>query len=626
MKISRTWLQTYFTDPLPDAAAIGDALTFHAFEIETIENDILDVKVTANRGHDCLSHRGIAKELAAILNIPLRADPLRAEAVLAPMTDRLQVVIDEPSLCRRYIAGSIRGVTVGPSPAWLREALESMGQRSINNVVDATNYVMFDIGQPLHAFDAAQLSGEGGGHGIRVRKATLGERMVALDDKEYEFNESMLLITDAHTDRAIGIAGVKGGKPASITEATRDIIIESAHFDGISVRKTAQALKLRTDASARFEQGVSAELPAYGMKAALKLITDIAGGAIEGCADLYPIGEAKQEARVSSDFVSTVLGATFLPDDVSDVFRRLDLAHTEDATGFTVHVPFERLDLSRPEDLVEEVARLKGYEHVPSAALPPLPTAAPINSAYRTIELLQDFLTERGFSEVYTSVFAESGERVVANKVDGVRPFLRDSLVPGLSLALEKNMRNKDLLGLRQVKLFEIGAVWKDGQETFSLCIAVEKAKKTKSASDHMRDLLELFGSSESIPDGPSEVLAIPLSLLIGDSEADGGYRGAAVPNTRYKPFSKYPFIVRDIALWTPEATEAGDVAAVIAQSAGDLLARIDLFDRFEKDGKVSYAFRLVFQSYDKTLTDFEANERMESVGTAATQHGWIIR
>src|SRR3989344_4355512 len=168
MKISRNWLQTYFNDPLPDAAALSDALTFHAFEIESVdtiiydsaEDSILDVKVTPNRGHDCLSHRGIAKELSAILMLPIKGDPLRTQISLDPITEAVSVSIEEPTLCRRYIAGYMRGVKVGPSPEWLKNALESIGQRSINNVVDATNYVMFNLGQPLHAFDAGQLRAE----------------------------------------------------------------------------------------------------------------------------------------------------------------------------------------------------------------------------------------------------------------------------------------------------------------------------------------------------------------------------------------------------------------------------------------------------------------------------------
>ncbi len=309
MKVSRNWLQTYFKDPLPDAAALADALTFHAFEIDGIEHvgftksnigdDILDVKVTANRGHDCLSHRGIAKELSAILDIPLIQDALRQPVVLDPKTDAVLVAIEDPALCNRYIAGYIKGVKVGPSPEWLRISLEAIGQRSINNIVDATNYVMFGLGQPLHAFDAGQLAIYDG-YTISVRRAVDGERLVALDEKEYALNNSMLIISDANgpgKEIPIGIAGIKGGMPAGINEVTTDIIIESANFNGASVRKTAQALKLRTDASTRFEQVISPELAAYGMHAVVELITSLAGGEVVGFVDEYPIQPQKWKSR-----------------------------------------------------------------------------------------------------------------------------------------------------------------------------------------------------------------------------------------------------------------------------------------------------------------------------------------
>jgi phenylalanyl-tRNA synthetase beta chain len=638
MKISRDWLQTFFTEELPESAALADALTFHAFEIDGIEHGVLDVKVTPNRGHDCLSHRGIAKELSAILDIPLKVDPFRVDVQLMPATDSVALAIDEPSLCKRYIAGYIRGVRVGASPAWLRDALESMGQRSINNVVDATNYVMFHIGQPLHAFDAGQLESRGGGFAIRVRKASEGERMVALDDKAYELSKDMLVISDGHSHATIGIAGVKGGKPAGITEKTTDIIIESANFDGVSVRKTASALKLRTDASSRFEQGLSADTAGYGMRAAADLILELAGGELDGFADMYPVAESKQEASVTTAEVNALLGTTFQDSDVSDVFRRLDfdfarplpagrqVAHTESDSRFTVHVPFERLDLLAAEDLVEEVGRIKGYDHVPSEPLPVLPSAPSVQPSFLARERMQDFLVARGFTEVYSSVFAEAGERVVANKVDGVRPYLRSTLVDGLKTALEKNVRNKDLLGERQIKIFEIGTVWHGGIEELSLGIAVENVKKAKGAAEYLRELLRALGSGETIGDEPSEVLAILLSGAIADSAEGDAYAGIVMPETHYRQYSKFPFIVRDIALWTPEGTDAGDVAAAIAGSAGELLARIDLFDRFEKDGKVSYAFRLVFLSLDKTLTDADANQRMESVYVGVEKRGWEVR
>src|SRR3989338_505739 len=264
MKVSKLWLDKFFDAPLPDAQTLADALTFHAFEIDSIEQVegsrtsltsltdwVLDVKVTPNRGHDCLSHRGIAKELSAILKIPLVNDPLSSRSDLLPKTTEVTVDIQRTVLCKRYIAGYIKGVTVGPSPQWLKARLEAVGQRSINNVVDATNFVMFNTGQPLHAFDAGKL----GSLALGVRLAKDGEVMEALDKKKYTLKDSMLVITAG--DEPVGIAGVKGGMPAAIDESTKDIVIESANFDGVSVRKTAAALKLRTDASTRFEQVIS---------------------------------------------------------------------------------------------------------------------------------------------------------------------------------------------------------------------------------------------------------------------------------------------------------------------------------------------------------------------------------
>jgi phenylalanyl-tRNA synthetase beta chain len=627
MKISRDWLQTFFTDPLPDAAVIADALTFHAFEIESIENDILDVKVTPNRGHDCLSYRGIAKELSAIMQLPMKIDPLRHVPDLNPGTDLVQVQISEPSLCKRYVAGYIRGVSVGPSPEWLVKALESMGQRSINNIVDATNFVMFNLGQPLHAFDAARLQESGGTYSINVRRARAGETMTALDGKEYTFTESMLLITDAHTDMPVGIAGVKGGMPAGISETTKDIIIESANFDGVSVRKTAQALKLRTDASARFEQVISPELASYGMKAVVELILSLAQGEVAGFVDVYPVAVPKVQANVSTEQVNLILGTAFQAKDISGIFDRLGLAHAEAGGVFNVTVPFERLDITSAEDLVEEVARIAGYEHVPEMALPVMPIVPEINKNFFYAERIREFLLSRGFSEIFTPVFTLVGEKMVLNKVDSDTPFLRRDLIGGLREALDKNVRNKDLFGLTQVRLFEIGTVWREGGESVWLGVAVEKIKKAESAQDILTTLGSQLGITIAPTDVASEVLEIPLESVITALPAQESYEKlSSITDVRYEPFSRYPFIVRDIALWVPSGTTEEAVLKTIRDAAGSMLVRSAAFDRFEKEGRISLAFRLVFQSFDKTLTDGDANERMASVNAAVQANGWEVR
>ena len=627
MKISRSWLQTFFKDPLPEAKTLADALTFHAFEIESIENDVLDVKVTPNRGHDCLSHRGIAKELSAILKLPLMSDPLRAQPRLEPISNSISVALESPALSPRYIAAYIRGVHVGPSPAWLRDSLEAIGQRSINNVVDATNYIMFHVGQPLHAFDAGQLRAREGTYAIAVRHARVGEKMLALDDKEYDLTDSMLVIADEHADVAIGIAGVKGGKPAGISEVTKDIIIESANFDGVSVRRTAAALRLRTDASSRFEQVIAPELAGEGMRAVVDLILNVAAGKLEGFVDAYPVAQTRATVSFTTERVNALLGTSLGEKDVVDVLTRLDLAHTSTGSEFQVHAPFERLDLVIPEDLVEEVGRIIGYDSVPTQPLPPLAEKPVVNRFFYLAERIREFLIERGFSEVYTSVFAEEGERAVANKVDSVRPFLRRDLLASVRDALERNQRNKDLLGERQVRIFEIGTRWKDGKESRVLALGVEKIKKAETAADVADVLVKHLGVSLGEIGAGEEVIELPLEDMAEAFQLPSAYD--ELPSSeasRYEPYSRYPFIVRDVAFWTPSGTDAADVAELVRERAGELAKRIDLFDRFEKEGRVSLAFRIVFQSFDKTLTDFEASERMESIYAGLKEKGYEIR
>ena len=598
MKVSREWLQRYFEKPLPDAEKLADALTFHAFEIESVEKDILDVKVTPNRGHDCLSHRGIAKELSAIVNVPMKGDPLRMEVSLTPTTNEVSVSIDETQLCPRYIAGLIRGVKVGPSPHWLRNFLESIGQQSINNIVDAANFVMFSLGQPLHAFDAGQLSKKEG-YAIGVRRAKVGEKLLALDEKEYVLAENMLVITDRHAEAAIGIAGVKGGKPTGISETTTDIIIESANFDGVSTRKSASALKLRTDASSRYEQVISPDLCAYGMRAVADLILELAGGEIVGFVDEYPTKQERKAVPATTASINGILGSALTDADVGNALQRLDLRFTRSDDAFVVEPPFERLDLAIPEDIAEEVGRIVGYDTIKPSELPPLSKKPEINPDFFAAERAREDLIAQGYSEVYASVFAEKGERVVANKVDGVKPYLRATLVDGLTDAIERNRRIKDILGLNDVKLFEIGAVWKGGKETTMLGTADEKGVR--------EELLE--------------------KVYRGDASIQLGYEELPLSSAeRYQPFSKYPFIVRDIAMWVSAGTEEEDVLDLIRKNAGELLVKSHLFDQFEKGERMSLAFRLVFQSFDRTLTDFDANERMESMSAALKAKGFEIR
>ncbi len=609
MKVSRAWLQKYFNDPLPPARELADALTFHAFEIEEHTDDMLDVKVLPNRAADCLSHRGIAKELSAILAVPLANDPLAEGALLRgfPATSALAVEIEDPKKCPRYVGALVKGVAIGPSPDWLKKALEAVGARSVNNVVDATNYVMLDIGQPLHAFDAAKLAGKEGRYAVGVRGARAGEKIATLTGETYELPENALLITDAQRDLPVGIAGIKGGKAAEVAGATTDLVIESANFDGPSVRRAAQALALFTDASARFQNRPSPELAAYGMRDVLALITDIAGGEVVGVVDEYPSpAPAHPSVKVSLARINGLLGRGLegmAP--VADIFsRRFGFSSVPAGETITVTPPFERTDLVIPEDLVEEVGRILGYDSVPSAELPPAGEGD--QARFRGIERMKDQLVEQGFTEVSTQSFAPKGDVVLANPLDKTKPALRTSLEGGLADALKKAKEYAPLTlpPGGKPRIFEVGAVFPKGGE-----------------------YLELRATESCVEAGLSDAkFTRHLSDGVGLEEYGKDYAPKRYELGAYKPFSPYPFIVRDVAVWVPSGTDYGLTMSLIRGNAGELLVRLDQFDRFEKEGKVSYAFRLVFQSFERTLTDEEVNGALEAVCAALAEKGFAVR
>ncbi len=643
MKISRLWLEKFFDKELPDTDILVDLLTLHAFEVDGVEkidgDDVIDVKITPNRGHDCLSHRGVAKELGAILNIKITNDPLNDTPLLSPVTNKVSVSVEDRTLCQRYIACYMEGIKVGPSPKWLKEKLEAVGQRSINNIVDVTNFVMLNIGQPLHAFDADKLSLKDEKYAIAVRKAKGGEKMTALDGKEYELSSSMLVIADGNSDKVLGVAGLKGGTLAQITEETKNIIIESANFNGVSVRKTSQALKLRTDASHRFEQVISPELSGYGMRSAVEMILKIASAedreTVEksiGFRDIHPVFPERKDVKVSASQINNILGASISSDEIEGAFTRLGFDFSLNNGEYKVSVPFERLDISIPEDLVEEVARLVGYEKIIGTNLSPSEKTPEVNKNFYLSERLSEILISLGFSEIYTSVFrAEDGGRAVSNKVGGEKPNLRPRLADGVMESLLVNERNAPLFSLDDIRIFEIGKVFGSKEEFTNIAIGVA-GKNSKKTIDGLKEQLSQFvsGLEEKITvDENRIVLEIenleksPFSIS-GILEYD---KSESKSPTCYTPFSKYPFVARDIAVWTPEDVTVEKVENLIRAKAGELLLRLNIFDQFKKDGKVSYAFHLVFQSFDKTLSDDEVNKIMAQITAILNgQAGFEVR
>ena len=285
MKVVHSWLKEYVGEELPNAEEVENLLTFHAFEVEGIEEvageQVIDVDVLPNRASDCLSHRGIARELASLLDTSLVQDPFAEQPDLTP-TDKIAITIEDPKACPRFTGSLITGVEVGESPEWLQKRLEALGMRSINNIVDATNYVMYALGEPLHAYDADLFPQVDGTWQFTIRRAREGERVSLLgeggneEERIVDCTGSELLIVDGSSDTPIGLAGVKGGAFAGIHAGTKNIIVEAAHFDPTLTRKTARRLGIVIDASKRFENEPSRELPTYAQAEVIKLIADIA--------------------------------------------------------------------------------------------------------------------------------------------------------------------------------------------------------------------------------------------------------------------------------------------------------------------------------------------------------------
>lgn len=639
MKISYEWLQSFFDASLPQAAELAVKIEDHLFEIEGIEGNgtdtVLEVNVTPNRAHDCLSLRGIAKEVSAILDIPLKEDFLKKSVSLLPQSEDIEISIDDPGLCSRYAVAHIKGVEVGPSPEWLVKRLASLGQHSINNVVDITNYVMFELGQPLHAFDARRLAYKDEMYHIAVVASKNKEKVRTLDEVTYELPGGAALIVDRNErDAFLGIAGIKGGDSSKITEETKDIILESATFSRTSIRKVSKALYLRTDASVRFENEISSELPSFALVRAVELLEELAKGKLSGFVDVYPKKQEARKVAVSLTKINRLLGTNLSIKDAGESLRKLDVSFETSGEMIEVSVPFERLDISIPEDLIEEIGRIWGYAKIAPVVPTPLPLGE-YNKRFFYSEQIRSALLRLGFSEVQTSSFRDKGEEELANALASDKGFLRNSLTDSLSEVLVMNMTNAPLLGTDDIRVFEIGTVFEKEKERVSLALGVLSSKNKKitevaneAYEKAKQEVSGILGSVSWKEEGTLAEMREDLGEMVSALATPKGYAPfKKAPDVAYKRFSPFPFILRDIALFVPESVSDEEVGGIIQESAGPLLIRKPrLFDTFNKDGKMSYAFRLVFQSFEKTLSDDEVNVVMEKVTAALSREGWEVR
>jgi phenylalanyl-tRNA synthetase beta chain len=630
----------------------------------------LDVEITANRG-DLLSHVGIARELAprGVEEPPLPDIPGASSAPLELKTDSAAVSaqgvtirIDDPDLCHRYLGAVIRGVKVGPSPPWLASRIRAAGSRPINNVVDATNYVLLELGQPLHAFDLSRLREST----VVVRRAREGELIKTLDEEDRRLEEGMLAICDASDP--VAIAGVMGGMDSEVSSDTTDVLLECALFDPGSVRGTRSALDMSTDASYRFERGVDPQGMERAVRRAVEIIVATAGGIPDSCLlDVCPRPFEELSVSLRPSRVRVLLGITLTPQEIEDLLVPLGFRITSSRDDLLeVAVPgFRSYDVVREVDLLEEVARAYGYDRFPDELGPFRPGTVPDHPLFRLEDEIRDLLVGRGFLEAQTQAFASEseGEVELSNPVSVQEGFLRRRLLPGLVRRVEYNFAR----GQRNVRLFELGTVFFNGGrgelpgEEFRLALVLTGNRSPLHWGDPPEDmdLWDLKGTLSSLipgallqgatlregaPEGvglvPGEGFSLvePGGTVVGyggrmeaarvDAPAWAGPlwaaeitlpeepRGRPVP--MFRPLPPFPGVDRDLALLLPKGLPARQVEALIRDTAGDLLTDLRIFDLYEGEGVPgghrSVAFRLRFQSGERTLMDEEVERAVSGV------------
>ncbi|RBP44245.1 phenylalanyl-tRNA synthetase beta subunit [Roseimicrobium gellanilyticum] len=626
---------------------------------------VFDLEITPNRS-DLLSHSGLARELAALTGKALKSAPA-PELPEQEKASKSQVRLDAPDACPYYTARYIRGVKVGPSPEWLRRRLESVGLRPINNVVDITNYVLLEVGQPLHAFDMDKLEG-----GIIVRHASEGESLVALDGNSYTLNTDDLVIADKAC--AVAIAGVMGGNATSVTETTANILLESAYFTPSQVRRTSRRLILSSDSSYRFERGVDPQGVLEASALATKLIVEIAGGK----ADEEVIVAGKAPVLVK-DIVFDELKAKALigiPDldryEMHKVLSSLGLqllgAKGRDSSKW--QIPSHRLDLQRSIDLVEEVARVVGLDRVPSRAAGAFSPAQATDRTYDFTMTLRQALVERGFYEAQTLRLISTsqlkdvlGQPVTPEKSVAVRnalsedhTTLRPSLVPGLLATTALNIRQ----GLQRLRFFEIGRVFlmnpngtnREEERVAILMSGPAEASSWAQQESPAVDVFHLRGVLETIPGiaGSSiELVPKPLEGWLLSAEVKRGSKTlgwiaqvhparvreldarhpvyvtelslsalqqGAQGTAKFTELQRYPSITRDVALEVPADLPTSKIAAFFASQKEPLLAGAEVFDVFADptgqklaSDKKSVAWSLTYRATDRTLESKEVDE-----------------
>jgi phenylalanyl-tRNA synthetase beta chain len=651
---------------LPTEAPIGAPLSAYLGDV------IFDLDVTPNRP-DCLSVIGVAREIAALTGGSLRLPQIHYEELEKPIDSFASVDIVDPDLCPRYCASLVTGIKIAPSPGWLQQYLNSCGMRPISNVVDVTNYVMLEYGQPLHAFDYHKLKGRQ----IIVRRAGNGETITSLDGTKRALNPDILVIADK--EEAVAVAGIMGGLDSEVTDQTDTILLESANFNQAAIRRGCSYLQLQSEASIRFDKGLSSELPLLPLKRATQLLLELAGGrAAKGIIDVYPGKSKPKPTLLSAQEVKRLSGLKVNIDGILKVLKALGFECQEgnSSSQISVSVPYWRSDVKCSADLVEEVVRIIGYDKVPITRLgSPLPQQkSKLSLSARQSNLkekLRSMLTGFGFQEIltYSLVSLEKLEKLspklelkisplkVANPMTREQEYLRTSLRAGLLSTLSQNQKFEQ----SGIRLFEIGKVFlpkgKDLPEERDMLCAVLSGPRAELSWQADKEPLDFF-DAKGVVENLLNQLGLKASFDIGDDEILLPGRGANIiveddkvgivgeVHSRveqafelsgtaclieidlekllthitgikeYQSIPRFPSVIRDIALVVDEQVSYRTMENIIRSFP--LVRRVILFDLYRgkqiAKGKKSFAIRIIYQSPRHTLTDEEVDQTQEQM------------
>jgi phenylalanyl-tRNA synthetase beta chain len=665
MKIDLEWLTDFLPGAAVDPDAAAEALTHGGLPVEIIErnvnsfgDNVIDVEVTSNRG-DCLSHLGVARELSALMNRELVENQKPIAESAAPASSVTSVKIDDLDLCPIYTARVIRNVKIRPSPPWMQRRLEAVGLRPINNVVDVTNYVMFELGQPLHAFDFDKLNDRR----IVVRRAINGEKLVSIDGHTRTLSNEMLVIADA--TQPVAVAGVMGGRDSEVSDATVNVLLESARFDPLSIRRTSRTLGLRSDSSYRFERGIDRALQEQASLRAAQLIVETAGGELlSGVVSAGDTGAKAKQLSLRVTRLRQLLGVELSNEQVIQALQRLRLSPKLNGDRIDVTVPTYRLDLNIEADLIEEVARIVGYEKMPSRDESKI-RVTPTDPDLATIEKIRAALIAGGYFEAVTFSFvsdALAGEfqpreaQSLPRAMHSVRKadaHLRPSILPGLLEAVRRNETN----GVEGAKLFEIGSTfWIDPGGTVderrqlalvgssdlhelrgmieALLGVLDKDKPVIIASDEHRGFAstaagriewsgKTIGHLGKVDARVADKLGLREPVSIAELELAELLRGAQhVPQLR--PLPRFPAVRRDLSFILPEMTRFADLESVVRETKPASLEQTEYVTTYRgkplEKGTKSVTITLVFRSSAGTLTSEQVEGAVQQVVSAAHQ------